>query len=57
MVVVSGWVGRVVRLVHFWVGQGGLINSWVGYGGALVSDDDDDDGPVRGGMKLWWSHG
>ena len=57
MVVVSGWVGRVVRLVHFWVGQGGLINSWVGYSGAMVSDDNDDDGPVRGGMKLWWSHG
>lgn len=37
------------------MGQGGLINLWVGHGGAMVSNDDDDnDGSVRGGMRLQW---
>ena len=55
MVVVNGWLGTLVWSIHLWVGQGGLISSWVGHGGAMVSNDDDD-GLVRGGMKLRWSH-
>ena len=58
MMVVSGWVGIVVRLVHLWEGQGGQISSWVGHGGAMVSDNyDNNEGPTRGGMRLQWSHG